>query len=136
MGTFDRYFIEGLKTLWGLKENQTLEVFYRKVRNKVGKEYEYPVARIKQKGKKVQYRHLSQAVLDASKEIRQRGAIRLLKKDLVRLADLIQELEYLVEEIKEHRKVIEELPEELKKEMETLSNSLKELGESLNLREE
>ena len=54
------------------------------------------------------------------------------KKDLVRVADLIQELEYLIEEIKEHRKVIEELPEELKKEMETLLNTLKELGESLN----
>ena len=54
------------------------------------------------------------------------------KKDLVRVADLIQELEYLIEEIKEHRKVIEELPEELKKEMETFLNTLKELGESLN----
>ena len=132
MGTFDRYFVEGLKTLWGLKENQTLEVFYRKVRNKVGKEYEYPVARIKQKGKKVQYRHLSQAVLDASEEIRKRGAIKLLKKDLVRLADLIQELEYLMEEIKEHREVIGELPEDLKREVEIFSKTLKELGESLN----
>jgi len=52
METFDRYFVEGLKTLWGLKGNQALEVFYRKVRNKVGKEYEYPVARVKQKGKR------------------------------------------------------------------------------------
>jgi len=132
MGTFDRYFIEGLKTLWGLKEDQTLEVFYRKVRNKVGREYEYPVVRIKRKGKKVQYRHLSQALLDASKGIRQRGAVKLLKKDLVRLTDLIQDMEDLIEEIKDHRKVIGELPEELKKELETLSNTLKELGESLN----
>ena len=132
MGSFDRYFVEGLKTLWGLKEDQTLEVFYRKVRNKVGREYEYAVARIKQKGKRVQYRHLSQAVLDASKEIRQRGAIRLLKKDLVRLANLIQEIEYLMEEIKEHRKIIEELPEDLKREVVAISKTLKELGESLN----
>ena len=136
MGTFDRYFVEGLKTLWGLKEDQTLEVFYRKVRNKVGREYEYPVVRIKQKGKKVQYRHLSQALLDASKEIRQRGAVKLLKKDLVRLTDLIRDMEDLIEEIKDHRKVIGELPEELKKELETLSSTLKELGESLNPQKE
>ncbi len=54
------------------------------------------------------------------------------KKDLVRVADLIQELEYLIEEIKEHRKVIGELPEDLKMEMGILSNTLKRLGKSLN----
>jgi len=116
----------------GIKGKPNLEVFYRKVRNKVGKEYEYPVARIKQKGKKVQYRHLSQVVLDASKEIRQKGAVKLFKKDLVRLFDLIQEMEYLIEEIKEHREVIGKLPEDLKREVETFSKTLKELGESLN----
>ena len=132
MATFDRYFVEGLKALWGLKGDQTLEVFYRKVKNKVGKEYEYPVARIKQKGKKVEYRHLSQAVLDAFKEIRQKGAVRLLKKDLNRLVDLIQEMEILEEEIKEHLKVAGEIPEDLKKEMEILSKILKRIGETLN----
>ena len=72
-------------------------------------------------------------MLDASKEIRQRGAVKLLKKDLVRLTDLIQEMEDLIEVIKDHRKVMGGLLEELKKELKILSNTLKELGKSLNL---
>ena len=136
MATFDRYFVEGLKALWGLKGDQTLEVFYRKVKNKIGKEYEYPVARIKQQGKKVEYRHLSQAVLEASKEIRQKGAVRLLKKDLNRLVDLIQKMETLEEEIKEHLKLAWEIPENLKREIEILSNTLKVLGSQLNPQKE
>ena len=68
MRGFDRYFVEGLRVLWGIKEGEGIDVYWRKVKNKVGREYEYPVARIRRKGGKVEYRHISLALLDASGE--------------------------------------------------------------------
>ena len=92
--------MEGLKVLWGLREGEGIEVYWRKVKNKVGKEYEYPVARIRRKGGKLEYRHISQALLDASKEIRRRGAEREMRKLLKELTETLIKADDLLEQIK------------------------------------
>jgi len=100
MGEFDRYFVEGLKAIWGLREEDGIDVYWRKVRNKVGKEYEYPVARIRRKGGKVEYRHISLALLNASNEIRRRGAEREMQKLLKELTETLIKADDLLEQIK------------------------------------
>jgi len=66
----------------------------------VGKEYEYPVARIRRKGGKVEYRHISLALLDASNEIRKKGAEKQMQKLLRELTETLLKAEDLLEEIK------------------------------------
>ena len=96
----DKLFLEGLKALWGLKEEDRLEVFWRKVKNKAGDEYEYPVARIR-KGNKVFYRHLSQSLLDASNEIKRRGAKKEIQKLEKQLSETLLKATHLMEQIEE-----------------------------------
>jgi len=58
------------------------------------------VARIR-KGKKVFYRHISQSLLDASNEIRKRGAKKEIQKLEKQLSETLLKATHLMEQIEE-----------------------------------
>jgi exonuclease VII small subunit len=134
----DKYFAEGFRLWNNLGDDVNVSVFWRKVKNEIGKEYEYPVARITKKKKKgeprvgkTMYIHINQAVLDSAAEIRKRGAISLLKKELNKIEKEIDRLEEIIRRIEEHKKVAKELPEELKERTKLVADVLIALGKQL-----
>jgi predicted nuclease with TOPRIM domain len=129
----DKYFIEGLRTLWNLREDIGIEIFWRTVKNKSGNKYEYPVARLRGENLPFKYRHINQVLLNSSKEIRQKGAVRLLRKDISRLNKELDKVFSTVQRIKEHLNVLEdkEIPSDIKDSLVDIAKSLENIAEDI-----
>jgi uncharacterized coiled-coil DUF342 family protein len=130
----DIYFTEGLKELWGLGEKSRVYILIRKVKNKVGDIYEYPVARIEANPNPLRkkYQHLSQElVFSHAKEIRKKGAVRLIKKELKKIDKALDEIQNSLAEIETHLFTAKTLPKEVREQLRELAEELNSVSKKL-----
>ena len=129
----DKYFVEGLRILWNLRDDIGIEIFWRTVKNKSGNKYEYPVARLRGENLPFKYRHINQGLLNSAKEIRQKGAVKLLRKDIKKLNVELDKVFSLVENIRDHLNVLEdkEMPSDIKDSLGDIAKHLKEMAENI-----